>query len=158
MTIDDLRGRIVFDSDAFPSRAAAEIDLDLGAHGLSHSESHRMDGAPRFAVMCTREALANSGLGLGAVDPGRPGVSVGSAVGAAITLPEDRQTPAGLRAATEEIPHSSCLAKARAIPTEIAAQPVPAEVVATLKALAHGWPGHRAIPTGRLRRICEGAV
>lgn len=138
MTIDDLRGRIVFDSDAFRSRAAAEIDLDLGAQVLGHRESHQMDRVAQFAVTFTREALANSGLDLGAVDPGGPGVSVGSAVGAAITLPEDRQTPARLRAATEEIPHSSRLAKARAIPTEIAAQPVPAEVVARLKALAHG--------------------
>ncbi|MFJ8535844.1 nucleotide disphospho-sugar-binding domain-containing protein [Streptomyces sp. NPDC093591] len=59
--------------------------------------------------------------------------------GAAITLPEDRQTPARLRAAAEEILHTpSYLASARAIRAEIAEQPVPAEVVAGLEALVHG--------------------
>lgn len=62
-----------------------------------------------------------------------------SAQGAAITLPEDRQTPARLRAAAQEIlHHPSYLASARAIRAEIAEQPAPAEVVAGLEALAHG--------------------
>lgn len=108
MMIDDLRRRIVFDSDASRSRTAAETALDPGAHGLSHCESHRLGRVAQPNVSCTREAPANSGLDLGAVDPARPGVSVESAVGVAITLPEDRQTPARLHAANEEIPHSSC--------------------------------------------------
>ncbi|MFF5103857.1 nucleotide disphospho-sugar-binding domain-containing protein [Streptomyces sp. NPDC000134] len=62
-----------------------------------------------------------------------------SARGAAITLPEDRQTTARLRAAAEEILHTpSYLAAAREISAEIAEQPAPAEVVAALEALAHG--------------------
>ncbi|MFJ8535822.1 beta-ketoacyl-[acyl-carrier-protein] synthase family protein [Streptomyces sp. NPDC093591] len=75
-----------FDADAFRSQVAAEVDFDPAAHGLTHREIRRMDRVTQFAVTCTREALADSGLDLDAVDPGRLGVSVGSAVGAATSL------------------------------------------------------------------------
>ncbi|WP_256104216.1 nucleotide disphospho-sugar-binding domain-containing protein [Streptomyces sp. ODS05-4] len=62
-----------------------------------------------------------------------------SARGAALTLPADRQSPAELRAAAEEILGApSYLAQARAVRAEIARQPGPAEVVARLEDLAHG--------------------
>lgn len=65
-----------------------------------------------------------------------------SARGAAITLPEGRQTADQLRDAVEKILRDPAYrAGARAIREEIAAQPVPAEVVARLEALAHGYPG-----------------
>ncbi|MFG2231649.1 beta-ketoacyl-[acyl-carrier-protein] synthase family protein [Streptomyces sp. NPDC048723] len=75
-----------FDAGAFRSQVAAEVDFDPVKHGLSHREVRRMDRVTQFAVACTREALADSGLDLGRVDPGRLGVSVGSAVGAATSL------------------------------------------------------------------------
>lgn len=48
-----------------------------------------MDRAAQFAVVCAREALADSGVELGRVDPGRVGVSVGSAVGCTMSLEEE---------------------------------------------------------------------
>ena len=48
-----------------------------------------MDRAAQFAVVCAREAIAGSGLELSTVDPGRIGVSVGSAVGCTMGLEEE---------------------------------------------------------------------
>ncbi|MFA7761430.1 nucleotide disphospho-sugar-binding domain-containing protein [Streptomyces sp. NRRL S-448] len=62
-----------------------------------------------------------------------------SARGAAITLPEGSQTPDRLRDAADEILRDpSYRAGARAIREEIAAQPLPTEVVARLEALVRG--------------------
>ncbi len=75
-----------FDATTFRSQVAAEVDFDPVAHGLRHREVRRMDRATQFAVACTREAVTSSGLDFDTVDPGRVGVSVGSAVGAATSL------------------------------------------------------------------------
>jgi act minimal PKS ketosynthase (KS/KS alpha) len=45
-----------------------------------------MDRATQFAVVCAREAVADSGIDLDAVSPHRVGVSLGSAVAAATSL------------------------------------------------------------------------
>lgn len=45
-----------------------------------------MDRAAQFAVVSAREALADSGLDLSAIDPYRTGVTIGSAVGATTSL------------------------------------------------------------------------
>jgi act minimal PKS ketosynthase (KS/KS alpha) len=78
-----------FEAGAFRSRIAAEIDFDATVAGLSHQEVRRMDRAGQFAVVCVREALADSGLELGGIDPGRIGVSLGSAVGCTTSLEDE---------------------------------------------------------------------
>ncbi|MEV4899272.1 beta-ketoacyl synthase N-terminal-like domain-containing protein, partial [Nonomuraea sp. NPDC055795] len=71
----------MFDAGAFRSRIAAECDFDPAAEGLSAREIRRMDRAAQFAVVSTREALADSGLDPSDLEPARTGVTLGSAVG-----------------------------------------------------------------------------
>ncbi|MGW0662693.1 beta-ketoacyl-[acyl-carrier-protein] synthase family protein [Streptodolium elevatio] len=76
----------LFDAAAYRSQMAGEIDFDPAEHGLSHREVARMDRAAQFAVVATRECLADSGLELSGLDPARVAVSLGSAVGATTGL------------------------------------------------------------------------
>jgi act minimal PKS ketosynthase (KS/KS alpha) len=80
------RATSFFDAAPFRSRMAAECDFDPAAAGLSPQEQRRMDRAAQFAVVCAREAVADSGLDLTATDPTRTGVSIGSAVGCTTSL------------------------------------------------------------------------
>ena len=75
-----------FDPSPFRSQIAAEVDFDAEALGLSAPQIRRMDRAAQFAVVCTREAVTDSGLDLGKVPPHRIGVSIGSATGCTIGL------------------------------------------------------------------------
>ncbi|GGX91711.1 beta-ketoacyl-[acyl-carrier-protein] synthase family protein [Streptomyces hiroshimensis] len=75
-----------FDAAPFRSRVAAEADFFPEAEGFSPREIRRMDRATQFAVACTREAVADSGLEFAGVDPYRVGVSLGSAVASATSL------------------------------------------------------------------------
>ncbi|GAA1151638.1 act minimal PKS ketosynthase (KS/KS alpha) [Kitasatospora gansuensis] len=81
-----------FDPTQFRSRVAAEIDFDPYAHGLTPQEVRRMDRAAQFALVAARGALADSGLETGALDPYRIGVTIGSAVGATMSLDQDYRT------------------------------------------------------------------
>ncbi|MEU3977702.1 beta-ketoacyl-[acyl-carrier-protein] synthase family protein [Streptomyces bacillaris] len=78
-----------FDATAFRSRIAAEIDFDPARQGLSPREIRRLDRAAQFALVATRETIADSGLDLEELDPSRVGVSVGSAVGCTVRLEEE---------------------------------------------------------------------
>jgi minimal PKS ketosynthase (KS/KS alpha) len=75
-----------FDPTPFRSQVAAQVDFDPETHGLSPQEIRRMDRAAQFAVVTAREAVADSGLELTALDPYRTGVTIGSAVGATMGL------------------------------------------------------------------------
>lgn len=75
-----------FDPSPFRSQVAAEVDFDAELEGLTPREVRRMDRASQFAVVCTREAVDDSGLELDEIDPTRVGVALGSAVAAATSL------------------------------------------------------------------------
>ncbi|OKJ94663.1 beta-ACP synthase [Streptomyces sp. CB03234] len=75
-----------FDPTPFRSRVAAEVDWDPKAAGLGPQEIRRLDRAAQFAVVAAREALADSGLEPGAMDPARIATSLGSAVGCTTSL------------------------------------------------------------------------
>src|SRR5207237_168129 len=53
-----------FDPSPFRSQVAAEVDFDPVAAGLTPAEVARMDRAAQFAVVATREAVADSGIEL----------------------------------------------------------------------------------------------
>ncbi|WP_034089980.1 beta-ketoacyl-[acyl-carrier-protein] synthase family protein [Streptacidiphilus albus] len=76
----------LFDASTFRSRIAAEADFDPVREGLEPQEIRRMDRAAQFAVVSAREAMADSGLVVDELDPFRVGVTIGSAVGATMSL------------------------------------------------------------------------
>ena len=78
-----------FDPAPFRSQIAAEIDFDPAAHGLTVQEVRRMDRAAQFAVVAAREAVRDSGWALDELPPHRTGVTVGSAVGATMSLEQE---------------------------------------------------------------------
>jgi act minimal PKS ketosynthase (KS/KS alpha) len=80
------RGITLFDPAGFRSRIAAECDFDPAIEGFTTEETQRTDRCAQFALVCAREAVADSKLDLDNVPPGRIGVSIGSAVGNTITL------------------------------------------------------------------------
>lgn len=61
-----------FDPSPYRSQVAGEVDFDAAAEGLSPREIRRMDRATQFAVVCAREAVADSGIHLETVSPHRP--------------------------------------------------------------------------------------
>ncbi|MFI1929123.1 MULTISPECIES: beta-ketoacyl synthase [unclassified Streptomyces] len=75
-----------YDPTPFRSRTAAECDFDPVAAGLRPQEIRRLDRAAQFAVVSAREAMADSGLDTGALDPGRIATVLGSAVGCTTSL------------------------------------------------------------------------
>jgi act minimal PKS ketosynthase (KS/KS alpha) len=75
-----------FDPSPFRSQVAAECDFDPIRAGLSPREARRMDRAAQFAVVCARDAVADSGRSPGDLDPFRTGVTIGTAVGATMSL------------------------------------------------------------------------
>lgn len=83
------RGITFFDPTPFRSRVAAEIDFEPADHGLTPQQIRRMDRAAQLAVVAARGAVAACGLDLATVDPGRVGVTVGSAVGATMGLDQE---------------------------------------------------------------------
>lgn len=83
------RGITFFDPSPFRSRVAAEIDFDAYTHGLGPQQIRRMDRAAQLAVVAARQAVLSSGLEFTELDPARTGVSIGSAVGATMSLEQE---------------------------------------------------------------------
>jgi act minimal PKS ketosynthase (KS/KS alpha) len=83
------RGITFFDPSPFRSRVAAEADFDPYDHGLTPHEIRRMDRAAQFAVVAARNAVEDSGLAVGELEPHRIAVTVGSAVGATMGLDQE---------------------------------------------------------------------
>jgi len=81
-----------FDDGPYRSKVAAEVDFVPEYHGLRPQEIRRMDRAAQFAVVAGKEAVTDSGLEFGNVDPHRIGVTIGSAVGATISLENEYRT------------------------------------------------------------------
>jgi minimal PKS ketosynthase (KS/KS alpha) len=92
-----------FDPEPYRCKVAAECDFDPAAEGLSPRDIRRMDRVSQFAVVCTQEALADSGLvaggdggagaaGLDGEAAERTGVAVGNAVGATMSLEREYVT------------------------------------------------------------------
>ena len=79
----------LFDASPFRSRIGAEVNHDPERSGLSYQEIRRTDRAGQFAILAAREAIADSGIELDRVDPGRIGVSIGNGVGNAISMEQE---------------------------------------------------------------------
>ncbi|WP_410601130.1 beta-ketoacyl-[acyl-carrier-protein] synthase family protein [Amycolatopsis sp. lyj-90] len=79
----------LFDPAGFRSRIAAEVDFDPKAAGLTAPQIRRMDRAAQFAVVSTREAVADSGIDFRGCPPERTAVAIGSAVGCTMGLEEE---------------------------------------------------------------------
>ncbi|MEU1040725.1 beta-ketoacyl-[acyl-carrier-protein] synthase family protein [Streptomyces sp. NPDC005907] len=78
-----------FDPAGLRSRIAAECDFDPAAHGLDVRDVERGDRYIQFALVAGDEAVRDSGLDLGAENPWRVGVSLGTAVGGTTRLEKD---------------------------------------------------------------------
>ncbi|MEU4117722.1 beta-ketoacyl-[acyl-carrier-protein] synthase family protein [Kitasatospora sp. NPDC028055] len=76
----------LFDASRFRSQVAGECDFDPVAEGLSTQEIRRMDRSAQLAVAATKEAVADAGLDVDAIDRHRIGVTVGSAIGGTMSL------------------------------------------------------------------------
>lgn len=76
----------LFDATGFRSRIAAEIDFDPVEWNLGPQEQRRMDRATQLALVAGREAVESSGLDDHDLDRSRFGVSLGTAVGATMSL------------------------------------------------------------------------
>ncbi|NYH55651.1 act minimal PKS ketosynthase (KS/KS alpha) [Nocardiopsis arvandica] len=75
-----------FDATPFRSRIAAECDFEPAMEGLTARQERRMDRATQFAVVATRQALSDSGFESPSHRPHRTGVTIGTAVGATMSL------------------------------------------------------------------------
>src|SRR2546423_1611962 len=78
-----------FDASAYRSHVAAESDFTPEQVGISPDEAQRMDRAAQFAVFCTKECLADSGLEASSPPPERVGVAIGSALGSITRMEEE---------------------------------------------------------------------
>lgn len=76
----------MFDAVNFRSQVAGECDFDAAAEGFTPLDVERLDRSTQFAIACTKEAIADSGLSLDLENPSKIGVSIGSAVAAATSL------------------------------------------------------------------------
>jgi minimal PKS ketosynthase (KS/KS alpha) len=78
-----------FDPGAYRSQIAAECDFEPAGYGLTPREIRRTDRFVQLALACASEAFADAGLDPERINADRVAVSLGSAVGATITLEDE---------------------------------------------------------------------
>jgi 3-oxoacyl-[acyl-carrier-protein] synthase II len=79
-----------FDTTGFPCTVAAFVkDFDPTNH-MDKRDARRMASFLHFAVAAAQEALADAGLDLSQEDPTRIGIEIGSAIGGADVVEEER--------------------------------------------------------------------
>lgn len=77
-----------FDPALFTTHIAAEVkDFNSAGH-FSSKEARHMDRFVQFAIVCAKEAIADSGLDLTKVNKDRAGVLIGSGIGGLHTFEE----------------------------------------------------------------------
>ena len=81
-----------FDASAFDSRIAGEVKgFDPHLYALSSKDTKRMDKFVQYAVACSKQAIADSGLVLDKEDRTRIGVLIGSGIGSLHTIEKEFQ-------------------------------------------------------------------
>ena len=79
-----------FDASAFPTRIAANVKGFEAGKYMDPKEARRLSPFIHFAAAATAEAVAQAGLDFGKEDLNRVGVDVGSALGGASLIEEQR--------------------------------------------------------------------
>ncbi len=79
-----------FDTTGFPCTMAAFVKDFDPVNYMDKRDARRMASFLHFAVAAAQEALANAGLDLSQEDPTRIGVEIGSAIGGADVVEEER--------------------------------------------------------------------
>src|SRR5690606_3454417 len=81
-----------WDPTDYPTQIGGECaTFDPKNHGIDGREAKRLDRFAQFAVAASRQAVADSGVNLEAVDRDRAGVLIGSGIGGIETLEEQSQ-------------------------------------------------------------------
>ncbi len=88
-----------FDVSAFSTRFGGEIrDFDIGSY-IEPKEARKSDPFIHYGIAAAEQAIADSDLGEGSVDPHRVGVAIGSGIGGISTIESnyDRWSQSGPR-------------------------------------------------------------
>ncbi|MCX4094707.1 beta-ketoacyl-[acyl-carrier-protein] synthase family protein [Nocardia sp. alder85J] len=158
----------LFDPSGFRSQVAAECEFDPAAAGLTPAEIRRTDRLTQFALVAAQEAVEDSGLELSDAQRTVTGVSMGSAVGATITLESEFvvASDGGRHWLVDDAACSPYLYQAL-VPSTVAAEVAarfrvhgPATVVSTgctsgIDAIGHG---HMLIQDGEADIVLAGAA
>lgn len=81
-----------FDVSEYPTRIAAEIKDFNAEDYIDRKDARKMDRFVQFAVVASKQAVADSGLNIGeGIDPDRVGVSIGSGIGGLGTWEDQHQ-------------------------------------------------------------------
>lgn len=77
-----------FDASTYPTRIACEIKNFNPENHFDRKEVKKLESFVQYAIVATREAIADSGLDLAAVDKEEFGVYIGSGIGGILAIEE----------------------------------------------------------------------